>query len=50
MWKRKSELQTRFSYNVTSLRNTAVRNTVPDQKKDRERWGAEKGGKGPESV
>lgn len=45
MWKRKSKLQTRFSYKVMSLRNTAVWNTVPDPKRTGGRWGAERGGR-----
>lgn len=49
MWKRTSQLQTRFSYNVTSLRDTAVWNIVPDPKRTGEGGEQKAGGEGPES-
>lgn len=49
MWKRKSKLQTRFSYKVTNWRNTAVWNTVPDPKRTGG-GGGQKEGEGPEST
>lgn len=45
MWKRKSQLQTRFSCNITSLRNTTVWNRVPDPKRTGE-GGEQKPGRG----